>query len=260
MSTFQRVATWNQLCAKSAPEFGTPEYYDVLYNQSLRIKEELEELQEAITNSESLLLLKDGETFTRIVDGLTLDVVVTQDVRDHWNQEILDAGCDLDVVVAGANFLSGHEYDGAIDAVLNNNDVKYTGDHKFAQASCGALGEGHAVVRVQIDASEMSEDEINDGNFVTFVSGGLLKSFVYSVHRTSDDKICKLIDHPKVDLSPFVTGYVGYTKEMLAEFTRLVNLLDSDNQADRAEGRIAMPTFVDKHSKDICDKMFLTLG
>jgi hypothetical protein len=261
MSTFERVSNWNELCGKTAPEFGTENYYKTLYNQSLRISEELIELQEAINNSVILKGVESiGDTATIVYKCEAQSVVVTQDLIDHWNQEIADALCDLDVVVAGGAFLSGHDHVGAINAVLLNNDAKYTPDVKFANTSLEALGAGHTVKRVTIDVSDLSETELEKTGYITFVSDGILKSFVYSIHRDSDDKICKLIDHPKVDLEPFTNGYKGYSAEMLAEFTKLVDLLDSLDQDERVEGRMKMPEFIDLYGKPTCDKMFLTLS
>ena len=188
-STFERVKRWNLLCGKQAPSIGTLNYYTVLEQQAARIAEELQELQEAIENSKNLSISDYGSACTIVKDGVCIDAVATEELCNYWNQEILDAGCDLDVVVSGANFLSGHKYDGAIDAVLSNNDVKHTTDIDFALKSCTALGfDKHLVISV--------DDKIDCGTRIPIV--------YYSVHRKLDDKICKLIDHPKVDLSPFV--------------------------------------------------------
>jgi hypothetical protein len=260
MSTFSRVAQWNTLCSKGAPKFGTREYYTVLDNQAKRIEEELEELKLALEIARLLTEAFACNSVRPLYHSEVGTIEITQENLNYWNQEILDAGCDLDVVVAGVNFLSGHDYEGAIDVVLNNNDVKYTPDIKFAQKSCDALGAGHSIKKVRIDIGDEDDEELKGLGYITFVSNGIKQAFVYSIHRDSDDKICKLLDHPKVDLEPFTKDYKGYTDAELVEFTRLVGLLDSSNQVDQAEGRMDMPKFVDLHGKDKCDLMFLTLS
>ena len=194
-STFERVALWNKLCGKDAPEIGTPEYYGALSNQAQRIREELEELEEAIKISGIISeLMKspdwDSSDIIKIDDK---EYFVDQETLDHWNQEILDAGCDLDVVVSGCNFLSGHDYEGAINEVLGNNDVKYTLNYEVVEASIKAdySEETHEVVSSQFTG--VDED-----------SGIEIPLIAFSIHRKADDKICKLSNHPKVDLSPFV--------------------------------------------------------
>lgn len=220
MSTFERVKNWNIICGKNAPEFGTIAYYQALANQSKRIEEELKELDLAVAFASTISdLMSNGD-----VDGSTtieIDGVqsfVDQEALDHWNQEILDAGCDLDVVVAGVNFLSGHDYDGAIDAVLDNNDVKYTVSKEFAEETLSTLSDDHHIVttetildvdelRTYLDESEIAS-ALTDGGYVIRVDDSeqqaLYYAEVYSVHRISDDKICKMIGHPKVDLAPYV--------------------------------------------------------
>jgi hypothetical protein len=194
MSTFKRVAQWNKLCGKTAPTKGTAEYYKALANQAERIKEELEELQLAITFADTITaLMTEGDcgcdSSTQItIEGKTC--FVEQESLDHWNEEIADALCDLDVVVAGGAFLSGHDHESAINAVLENNDVKYTTDHSFARESLEALGaDTHHIVTV----------ELRDGNLKTSYP-----THYSSVHRNSDDKICKLLNHPKVNLTEFL--------------------------------------------------------
>lgn len=260
-STFQRVSAWNQLCGKDAPEFGTPEYYEALENQAKRIQEEQDELTLAIKIASKLAgLLALNEYPEAFYHEDVGTIAINQESLNHWNQEILDAGCDLDVVVSGANFLAGHDYDGAIDAVLSNNDVKYTGDIKFAQKSLEALGaDTHEIKRVKIDVSDEDQDELAEANYVTFRSDGKLMAFVYSVHRIKDDKICKLLDHPKVDLAPFTKGYRGYTDEEFNEFLELVDKSGSRRQAHRSSSRVALPAFIDKHGKAKCDLMYANI-
>lgn len=205
MSTFNRVALWNTLCGKVAPEFGTPEYFDTLFNQSERIAEELEELREAIIIADTcskLMLDPDCDTSTTFeINGKSY--FVDQDTLNSAHQEILDAGCDLDVVVAGANFLSGHAYEPAIEAVLANNDAKYTADLEFARLSLANYGDGHSIRSTKVEMDTSQNDELIEGGFTTYISNGKLFAVVHTVHRDEDDKIMKLDNHPKVDLIPY---------------------------------------------------------
>lgn len=172
MNTFERVAMWNIICDKQAPEHGTEAYYKALANQAERIAEELKELVEAINN------------------------------RD--DKEILDAGCDLDVVVAGLNFLHGHDYEGAIDAVLSNNDEKYTYDRRVAEAALLKLGtRTHNIHEYQIKIDENLSQEERDELDITLL-GDVEYASIYTVHRISDDKICKFLEHPEVNLEEFI--------------------------------------------------------
>ena len=202
MSTFDRVSLWNTVCGKTAPEFGTPEYFQSLENQSDRIQEELDELTLAITLASYIsekLPVCAGEQFTWNGKKYIIDV----NGLNEQHQEILDAGCDLDVVVAGVNFLSGHAYSLAIEEVLDNNDVKYTGSLDFAFDSLERYGEGHRIVSTHVEVESSQRDELNEDGFSTFVRNGKLFATFHTVHRDNDDKICKLINHPKVDLIPF---------------------------------------------------------
>ncbi len=153
-STFERVSEWNEAAGKIPAERGTEAYWLALENQIERIQEELDE---------------------------TLKAVQERDLV-----EVLDGGCDLDVTVAGLNFLTDLPYDKAIGRVLDNNDVKLTisiDEAEDAQRHYDGLGIECDVITVTVD----------DATF-------------YSVHRTKDDKIMKLLDHPRVDLSDLTGG------------------------------------------------------
>lgn len=193
MNTFEQVANWNLVCGKSAPEYRSPEYYEALRNQCERIAEELKEVTDALD------LLKNSDH-------------VTDELLDQVDLEILDGGCDLDVVVSGLNFLAGHNYTGAIQAVLENNNAKYTHLYSFAQESLAEYGEGHSIKKVFVEMSAedgTTVDMLKEAGYDLIIQGGVLGAFVYSVHRDSDDKICKLKDHPKVSLHQFLGSYVG---------------------------------------------------
>lgn len=102
--------------------------------------------------------------------------------------EALDGGVDLDVTVSGFNGLLGLDYQAGIDMVLDNNDLKVTTD--FAEA----------------DESRIFYESKGLGAHIqTATVDGVIW---YSVHRNSDNKIMKFLDHPKVDLSPIVAEYL----------------------------------------------------
>lgn len=151
-STFTRVAEWNKRCNKEPLEKGTDAYWDALDNQVARIQEELDEAREAIA------------------------------IRS--NIELLDAGCDLNVVVSGLNFLAGGSYDEAIDRVLSNNELKYTTDADEALQTAEMYSNRKMECEVQ---SVVDEGEV-----------------YHSVHRVSDNKIMKLKGHPTVTLSDLI--------------------------------------------------------
>lgn len=208
MSTFNKVSQWNLVCGKTAPEFGTSGYYTTLRNQAARIQEELEELQEAIDNCEVLLSTPEDAPCTLAYKGDPIERFATEEVTNHWNQEILDAGCDLDVVVAGLNFLSGHDYDGAIEVVLGNNDLKYTYNRTDAEKALLKAGPStHSIIEVpvEVEDEDVSARDLELSGYDVWFDGKVTHVIAYSVHRDSDDKICKLLNHPTVDLSPFVT-------------------------------------------------------
>jgi hypothetical protein len=202
MSTFDRVALWNTVCGKVAPEFGTEDYLATLRNQASRIQEELDELVLAVTVAEALKLNEKNLTRDSVyVNGK--EYPCTQEELSRQHQEILDAGCDLDVVVAGLNFLSGHAYSLAIEEVLANNDAKYTGVVDFAIDSLESYGDGHRIVSTHIEVESSQRDDLLEGGFTTYIKNGLLFAIFHTVHRDKDDKIMKLLGHPKVDLIPF---------------------------------------------------------
>lgn len=106
-------------------------------------------------------------------------------VKERDLTEVLDGCCDMDVVVSGFNFLTGLPYSEAIDRVLTNNDVKYTENYAFAVDTALFYCDKGLECEVQ-------EVEESDG------------TIFFSVHRLSDNKIMKLMDHPRVSLSDLV--------------------------------------------------------
>ena len=106
-------------------------------------------------------------------------------IKERDSEEVLDAGCDLAVTVDGLNMLHGHDYQSAISAVIENNFDKYTNDPDVAFDR----------------AIELTEDTGWNHHSHVETWGDHV---VHSVHRAHDDKICKLQNHPKVDLKPFL--------------------------------------------------------
>ena len=49
---------------------------------------------------------------------------------------------------------------------------------------------------------------------------------------------------------------IYYTDETLDEFRSLVEALESNDQMLRINARLYMPKFIEKHTKEKCDKMF----
>lgn len=152
MSTVERVAVWNFRCSNEQQPVGSAQYYDQLSNQLKRIREEADELEEAIQN------------------------------RDL--KEIIDAINDLDVVVAGAGYMSGGDVVGSINAVLDNNDQKYSINKSFMEEQAAQYKEQGTEVNVVATEHEGTT--------------------YYALRREEDGKVMKPFGHPQVDLDPFV--------------------------------------------------------
>lgn len=105
-------------------------------------------------------------------------------VKEEDEVETLDGIADLMVVLEGVCYLSRLDTKAAFELVMDNNNLKYERD--FSTAFNALLDSSHC-----LHCSETS-----DGKF-------------YSIHRISDNKICKLPNHPRVDLS----GLVGDSYE-----------------------------------------------
>lgn len=153
MTPYERIALWNQKAGKSPLSPDDEAYWILLENQTQRIEEELYELRKAL--------------------------------RKRKLAKILDAGCDLEVVVAGLNYISGLEYESAIERVLENNELKVVTDRQLVE-----------------DSIEPYRQKGIETKIVEVTLEG--KSY-YSLHRVEDDKILKLNNHIKVDLSDIVT-------------------------------------------------------
>lgn len=119
----------------------------------------------------------------------TVDAIKARDLT-----EVLDGGVDMDVVVSGLNYLMGLDYSEAVDRVLSNNDMKYTEDFDVAvETALFYCDKG-----LECDIQEV----LVEGDGMTSMD----KEF-FSVHRQSDNKIMKLLDHPRVSLADLVPNF-----------------------------------------------------
>jgi len=160
------VANWNASCGKLPQELNTDAYWDALSKQAERIQEELTETIDKGINARN---------FKELVDGI----------------------CDLDVTVSGLGYLSGLNVLGAMEAVLENNNLKMTLDKAKAEEELqfyiDKFGEdSHVIVEVEGQTDH------------PLVPDQMIDVTIYSIHRVSDDKVCKFSDHPEVDLSEFL--------------------------------------------------------
>ena len=155
MNTYDRVAKWNERCGKVPSKVGSNEYWEALAQQAKRIAEEFNELVSAIENKNL--------------------------------EEVVDGGLDLDVVVAGLNYLSDANYSDGINLVLENNDLKYSTNKDIVQNWLTYWEDNGEDVY-------LSTSETDDGTF-------------YCVKRTDDDKVLKFARFPKVDLTNIVPEF-----------------------------------------------------
>lgn len=150
MSTYKKVRVWNARCGNNPVPAGTEEYYANVLNQLKRVAEELNETIEAAHQKDLL--------------------------------GVIDGGLDLDVTVAGLNYLVGADYDAGIKLVLDNNELKYTKSKKKA-ANWVFFHEDNGV------DVYLQETIIGSQTY-------------YCVKRNEDGKILKYGNFPKVDLIP----------------------------------------------------------
>lgn len=146
-----RVAIWNTRCSNTPATRGTKEWKVAMLNQLKRLQEELDETVKAVEQEDEL--------------------------------EVLDGLVDLQVVLDGSVFLSGLDAEKAFDAVMDNNDLKYTQSYDEAFDAVQHYGPDKFNIQEYVDKDDIS---------------------YFSVHRNSDNKICKLLEHPKVDLEEFL--------------------------------------------------------
>lgn len=142
-----------------------------------------------------------------IVDELLFYVEVLQDaiysgyhdVYDLMVKKIIHLRNTL--IVYASNYF---DYNGAINAVLDNNDTKfYTGDEyvlAFKRAADLSLnGDEHTVITT-LDEDKKDGVDLENIDFDDLIARGA----IFSVHRVHDDKICKPENFVGVDLTPFI--------------------------------------------------------
>lgn len=149
----ESVVNWNLRCGKNPKELYSPEYWESLKSQSLCMLEEAKELVAAVEAKDPV--------------------------------ETLDAQADLQYVLDGLVFLSQHDHDGAMKAVCENNNLKYTDDYQ------------EAVYRM-FDIEKRTGEECFLRQSV--VNG---KEW-FAVVRKSDGKIMKQSNLPKVQLGCYI--------------------------------------------------------
>ena len=115
------------------------------------------------------------EELNELIEGL----------QNEDDGEILDALVDIDVVLSGAKYISRHDCDGAFNAVCDNNDLKRSTDRDL----------------VEDYLFKMEKQTREELVLHTSIHNGVE---YYSIHRSSDNKILKFPDHPKVDLDKFL--------------------------------------------------------
>lgn len=206
MNTFERVSKWNARAGNVPEAVGSDEYFLSLWNQAERVREELNELYEAIAK--------------RDIEG------------------VVDAGLDLDVVVAGVNYLSKCDYAGGIDAVLSNNDLKIFTDRQEAEK----VADYYAAQNVEV--------------YIKHWFNGHTDVMYYSVRRKSDNKILKYEDFPSVDLTSFVPqqeiAYYTLAKDSETELSDYAKTFQTLTLADIVddEGRAAMQSIMEQAGQD----------
>lgn len=150
-STQERVTEWNRIAGKEAPLKGSLVWYEVIRKQAERLQEEVTEL------------LDDG-------------------INDRNLNEILDATVDIDYVLKGLISMLQMDVEGAVEAVCDNNDLKFLDNHQDALVNLAyweSRGE-HCYIH----------NDVLTGKF--------------AIKRVSDDKVMKPASHPKVDLTEFL--------------------------------------------------------
>jgi hypothetical protein len=209
MSTYNDVKQFNERCGKSPEKVGTVEYWASLQAQLDLILEELKETQVAINDKD----------LTELVDG----------------------GADMDVTVAGLNFLSGSLYQGAIKTVCSNNNSKYSTDRTFVYEEAERYeGKG-----IEVYVNEYKENSVDEA------SGELTTIFFYCIRLKKTGKIMKFFNHEKVGLDKFVpkpviqyylvvrdlsdTGTIEYVTKKVGEVT-VTEYKEGNDQVDKLIG------------------------
>jgi hypothetical protein len=149
----ESVLTWNQRCGNTPLTPYTHDYWSSMRSQALCMLEEAKELLKAVDEKDPI--------------------------------EALDAQADLQYVLDGLIYLSQHDHDGAMKAVCENNNLKYTDNYEEALKRLADIekrtGDECRVRASMIDGKEW-----------------------YAIVRESDKKIMKQSNLPKVQLAEFI--------------------------------------------------------
>ena len=149
----ESVVNWNLRCGNTPKVLYSPEYWESLNSQSLCMLEEAKELVAAVEAKDPV--------------------------------ETLDAQADLQYVLDGLVFLSQHDHDGAMKAVCQNNNLKYTDDYQ------------EAVYRM-FDIEKRTGEEC-------FLRQSIVDGKEwFAIVRKSDGKIMKQSNLPKVQLATYI--------------------------------------------------------
>lgn len=152
---YEAVVNWNYRCGNKPVQVVDDRFWITTGNQMQRIIEEAKETQEAVVAGNAL--------------------------------EFLDGVCDLFVVTSylmEQAVAAGFDVEGALKAVCDNNDTKYSTDVEVAQA--GAMTHTASGTPCIVKATSV---------------GGIT---YYSIVRKSDGKIMKPVDFQSVDLRKYL--------------------------------------------------------
>lgn len=111
-----------------------------------------------------------------------------QAIRERDALGLIDGQVDMDFVLRGFTYLSQFDHEAALNRVCDNNDLKITTDAGTALRWLDEHSEKDPQTAYEIVSTEV--------NGVTH----------YSVHRLSDNKVIKPLNHPTVTLYDLVAG------------------------------------------------------
>lgn len=209
MSNFKRVIDWNIAARKTSDEKVSDVMID---NQVQRVVEEANELVAAIDNSDRVEILDAVCDIMFTYYMLVHQVVDTQDfeigleLKQNSNlrmcavdllhilktatsvQEVLFAAYQVESMKSILES-EGYDVDGAFAAVCDNNDLKFVDVDTATEA-----------VKALTEASGQDHTCVSLKDF----DGSPYDSSLYFISRNSDNKVCKPLSHPKVDLLPFL--------------------------------------------------------
>lgn len=161
-------------------------------------------------------------------------------IRLRDTVEVLDGQVDIDFVLQGFTYLSQFDHDKSLERVSDNNDLKLTKSFHQGMIWLEEHGEANPTEHFILLATEF------DGEVF------------YSVHRESDNKVIKPLDHPAVNLYDlalpnceiFVASLSNCTKcnfiiQTIQRMGYPVTVLDLDNS---------------KADKDFCQQLGINAG